>query len=51
MEVLAFAATVIIGVMGSSIFGNLLNWPDAGAIFAIATMGVLILSHKKKRDE
>ena len=43
MEVLAFIGTVLAGFFGASIFGNLLNWPDAGAVFAIATMGTFIL--------
>ena len=35
--------TVIIGYAGDAILGNFLNWPSAGAICAIATVGAFIL--------
>ena len=35
--------TLAVGFLGSSVFGALLNWPDAGAIFAIAFVGGRIL--------
>ena len=35
--------TLLAGFLGSAVLGNLLNWPDAGAICAIATMGSFIL--------
>ena len=59
----AVICTIFAGLLGSAILGNLLNWPDAGAICAIATMGAFILdacmpksqrgrwlSHRKKAD-
>ena len=46
----AFVSTIVIGFLADSIFGNWLNWPDAGAIFAIAVMGAFILAYKG-RDE
>ena len=48
MVILAFIVTVVVGYLGDAIFGALMNWPDAGAIFAIATMGIFIL-HKLKK--
>jgi hypothetical protein len=39
----AVICTIFAGFLGSGILGNLLNWPDAGAICAIATMGAFIL--------
>lgn len=41
-ELIAFAVTVLVGFLGSAILGAALNWPDAGAIFAIATIGTII---------
>ncbi len=43
MEIFAFFGTVAVGFLGAGIFGSLLNWPDAGAVFAIAAMGSAIL--------
>lgn len=40
----AFIITIFAGYFGAGILGNLLNWPDAGAVCAIATMGAFILS-------
>ena len=39
----AVICTIFAGFLGSGILGNLLNWPDAGAICAIATMGAFII--------
>ena len=39
----AVICTIFAGFLGSGILGNLLNWPDAGAVCAIATMGAFIL--------
>ena len=47
----AFLSTIFAGYLGAGIFGNLLNWPDAGAVCAIATMGAFILSACMKDDE
>jgi hypothetical protein len=43
--------TLLAGLMGSAILGNLLNWPDAGAICAIATMGAFILDACMSKNE
>ncbi len=45
-----FLATVAAGFVGISVFGSWLNWPDAGAVFAIATMGSFILRELNRRD-
>ena len=43
MEIIVFLATIFVGFFGSAIFGTLLNWPDAGAVVAIAFIGSLIM--------
>ena len=43
VPVFAFVVTVVVGFLGAGIFGSWLNWPDAGAVFAVAAMGSLIL--------
>jgi len=43
MEVIAFIATIAAGYLGSALLGATMNWPDAGAITAIAVMGCFIL--------
>ena len=48
----AVIITIFVGFLASSTLGNLLNWPDAGAIFAIATMGAFILAAiRREKDE
>lgn len=39
----AFICTVLVGFFAAGWIGNWLNWPDAGATFAVATMGCFIL--------
>lgn len=41
--------TVIIGYAGDAILGNFLNWPSAGVICAIATMGAFLLRELEKK--
>lgn len=51
MELLAFIVTIIVGFVATAIFGSWLNWPDAGAVFSIATIGSILLwtiRHNKK---
>ena len=43
MPIFAFFVTILVGFFAAGIFGNWMNWPDAGAVFAVATMGALIL--------
>ena len=41
--------TVIIGYAWDAILGNFLNWPSAGVICAIATMGAFLLRELEKK--
>ena len=41
---LAFFGTVRVGYLAEAVLGSLLNWPGAGAIFAIAVMGLFLLN-------
>lgn len=43
MEIIAAVVTIIAGFLGAGILGLTLNWPDAGAVIAIAVMGAFIL--------
>lgn len=43
MEVIAFIAAIAAGYLGSALLGVKMNWPDAGAVAAIAVMGCFIL--------
>ena len=36
-------STFFAGYLGSALLGTALNWPDAGAIAAVSTMGAFIL--------
>lgn len=47
-DILAIIVTIIFGFLGDAILGVSLNWPDAGAIFAVAAMGWFILRKIKK---
>ena len=54
MPVFAFFVTILVGFFAAGIFGNWMNWPDAGAVFAVATMGAFILwtlREKKRGDD
>lgn len=51
MEIVAFLVTVFGGYVGTSMFGDWLNWPQAGPIFAVAVMGCFILRAIRKRGE
>ena len=43
MIALAFFATILAGYLTDSLSGTRFNWPDAGAIAAVATMGSFLL--------
>lgn len=43
MEAIACIVTILAGFFGAGLLGNWLNWPDAGAVVAIAVMGAFIL--------
>ncbi len=47
----AVVVTVVVGFLAASLFGNWLNWPDAGAVFAVATMGAFLLTDRNRRGE
>ena len=54
MPIFAFFVTILVGFFAAGIFGSWLNWPDAGAVFAVATMGAFILwtlREKKRGDD
>lgn len=43
--------TVVVGFLGALYLGTTLNWPDAGAIVAIAFMGFFILRRLDKDEK
>ena len=49
--ILAIIATVIIGYLGSVFGHEMMNFPELGAISAIATMGGFILYAVKKNNK
>ena len=49
--IVAVICTVFAGFFGTGILGNALNWPDAGAICAIETMGGFILHVCLRKEE
>ena len=54
MPIFAFFVTILVGFFAAGIFSNWMNWPDAGAVFAVATMGAFILwtlREKKRGDD
>ena len=53
MPIFASFVTIFVGLFSTAIFGNWINWPEAGAVFAVATMGAFILwaLREKKRDD
>ena len=55
MEILAFIVTIVAGYFGAALLGANMNWPDAGAVVAVAVMGCFILwelrHHKKDKDD
>ena len=54
MPIFAFFVTVFVGLFSTAIFGDWINWPEAGAVFAVATMGAFILwtlREKKRGDD
>ena len=54
MPIFAFFVTIFVGFFADSIFYNWMNWPGAGPVFAVATMGAFILwtlREKKRGDD
>ena len=50
MDIVTFVIAVVLGYLGIVIFGSLLNWPDAGAVFAIAFVGARIVKILKQKS-
>ena len=54
MPIFAFFVTIFVGLFSTAIFGSWINWPEAGPVFAVATMGAFILwtlREKKRGDD
>lgn len=56
MNVIMIAVcTILAGFLGAAFLGGLVNWPDAGAVTAIAVMGAFIIwemrKNARKKDE
>ena len=54
MPIFAFFVTIFVGLFSTAIFGDWINWPEAGPVFAVATMGAFILwtlREKKRGDD
>ena len=49
MEIIAAIVTLLIGIGTSVIFGNWINWWSAGAVFAVATMGILFAIRRSNK--
>ena len=50
-KVAAMITTLVVGFLGSTFLGALLNWPDAGAVCAITAMGCFILHAIEDKKE
>ena len=48
MEILAFLVTIVAGYLGAALLGAAMNWPDAGAVVAVAVMGCFILRELRR---
>ena len=46
-----YIVTIIVGLFGDVFVGDLLNIPDAGTVFAIATIGVFLLQAVNKKHD
>ena len=54
MPIFAFFVTIFVGLFSTAIFGDWINWPEAGPVFAVATMVAFILwtlREKKRGDD
>lgn len=51
MEIIAGIVTIILGYLGAGFLGLTFNWPDAGAVVAIAVMGGIILHKMNQKGE
>lgn len=51
MDIRTFVITLIIGFLGAGLLGDWLNWPDAGAVLAIAFVGARIIWELQKKNK
>lgn len=51
LAVTAFIVTVVVGFIADDFFTLLMNWPNAGAIFATATMGAFLLWQIQRKNK
>ena len=51
LAVTAFIVTVVVGFIADDFFTLLMNWPNAGAIFATATMGAFLLWSNQRKNK
>ena len=50
-KIIAVVATFIVGYLGSAFFAEWMNWPEAGPVLAVATMGVFILNAIENKND
>ena len=50
-DIIIAVMTFVVGFLGTVYLGGSLNWPDAGAIVAIAFMGFFILRRLDKDEK
>lgn len=43
--------TIIAGYLGTCTLGNMLNWPDAGAIVSVCVMGGFLLRKMQQNKD
>lgn len=51
LAVTAFIVTVAVGFLADAFFASSWNWPDAGAVFAVATMGAFLLWQIQRKNK
>ena len=49
LAICAFFLTVIVGFFADGLLASAMNWPDAGAVFAVATMGAFLLWSSQRK--
>lgn len=50
MDIRTFVVTLVIGFLGTGLLRNWLNWPDAGAVLAVAFVGARIIWELQKKN-
>lgn len=51
MDLKTFCIAIVLGALGTIIIGGLLNFPDAGAIIAIAFVGSRIVRLLEEKND